>query len=107
VISTYPGPFTFTGRTFPLDRPVPDSSIPVASSSLPERPKFDLPDQAIREACKVLERKIDPDDEHDLILDVVRVIVHRSLSQDPELRGAIANLELMSSGKGRKSLSSY
>jgi hypothetical protein len=76
-----------------VDDPIPDPSIPVGSTSLPERPKFDLPDQALREACNILERKIDPDDEDDLILDSLWFFVHRALSQYPELSGALANKE--------------
>jgi hypothetical protein len=65
---------------------------PVSGPSV-NPPKFDIPDQAIREASNFLERKIDLDDPDDVILDQLFFFVHRALSQYPELSGVIANRE--------------
>jgi hypothetical protein len=89
---------------------IPDPSISMAYISPANRPKLDIPDQAIREACKVPERKSDPNDEDDLILDAVWFFFHRALSQYPELNRAIANKEELVANvkcQGEKSLSSY
>jgi hypothetical protein len=86
---------------------VHDPFIPEASTSLPERPKFDLPDQALREACNILERKIDPDDEDNLIMDSVWFFVHKVLSQYPELSGALANKEEFGANVKRQGLKEF
>jgi hypothetical protein len=75
---------------------VPGPSNPLASTSLHQRSTFDLPEQAIQKACKVLEQIILPDNEDEDIqgkLDIVWFAVRKALSQHPELKGAIANEE--------------
>ena len=77
------------------DDPVSDPSVQLDHTSTPSvKPlRLDIPDQAIREASKFLERKIDLDDPDVLILNLLLLVVHTTLSQYPEIGGSIVNQE--------------
>jgi hypothetical protein len=75
--------------------PVSDLSVRLEHTlSLAVQPlKLDIPDQAIREASKKLERHIDLDDKDDLILHQLWLNAHWTLSQYPRISESIANEE--------------